>query len=283
MNQKASAVGQFEPLHDAHAIEQIQIIIGFSEPLGPEKISHVREAMNAFQDELPGETLLQSISLLVEQSPGATASASTQSQPNGFARLRAGPDAAIQTEVRIEPTAIRVRTTVYTRWATIWAQIGQYLRTIVGTFVENSKVTSVSLVFVDKFVWNGQADQCKPASLLRAASRHLCPHVFTAPDMWHSHTGAFSYADRHTKRLMNVNVDYLEEPGLKGPRRVVGIATVLTDMFNQPELEPLHILPGDAFSSLEERLGQLHDVSKDIFADVISDAMCDRIALVRGK
>ena len=87
--------------------------------------------------------------------------------------------------------------------------------------------------------------------------------------------------DAHTKRLLNVNVDYLDEQMVERPKRVINISTVLTDMLNQPGFAPLNLVPNEAFDKLQVRISQLHDLSKEFFKAVISDDMCKRIALFK--
>lgn len=194
---------------------------------------------------------------------------------------RMAPNGAVEAEARIDATSITFRTSIYTRWNTVWGQFGEYLKSIVGIYAGNSTATVASLTFVDKFVWIGEPAACQPKLLLRANSPYVCPYVYDSPDLWHSHTGAFLPVDPHTKRLLNVNVDYLDEQLVDQPRRVISISTVLTDMLNQPGYEVYNLSPDQAFDKMQSRLVQLHDLSKNYFSGVISDEMCKRIALSR--
>jgi uncharacterized protein (TIGR04255 family) len=276
----SQSTGRFEPIHDAHAIEQVQIAINFAQPLDDGLFGRVRLAMAAFKAELPGGSELQSIAIAFGQTPGFFAGPSGQIS-KGFLMQRMAPNGAIEAEVRIEANSITFRTTLYSRWNAVWGQFGKYLKSIVGIYAGNSSVMQVSLSFVDKFVWVGEHATCQPKVLLRPNSLYLCPYVYESPDLWHSHTGAFLRVDEHTKRLLNVNVDYLDEQMVEQPRRVINISTVLTDMLNQPGFTPHNLAPIEAFDKLQERLVQLHEQSKHFFGAVISDEMCKRIALSR--
>ena len=280
MNSTPSIAGIFEPIHDAHAIEQVQIAINFAVPLDESSFSQVRQSMDSFKPKLPGGSELQSFAIAFGQVPAILGGAPSQVLTKGFVMQRMAPNGAIEAEVRIEPTSILFRTTVYSRWNIIWDEFAQYLKPIIGTFAA-SPVMQVSLTFVDKFVWIGVPSLCRADLLLRAESQYLAPHIYEAKDLWHSHTGAFVAVDEHTKRLLNINADCLDEQTGDKQRRVVSISTILTDIFNQPGFTSLSLSPNDAFEKLQIRLGQLHNASKGCFGDVISDAMCKRIALSR--
>jgi uncharacterized protein (TIGR04255 family) len=280
MNSTSSTVGNFEPIHDAHAVEQVQIAINFAQPLGDGSFSQVRQAMEVFRTELPGGSELQSFAIAFGQAPALFAGSPGQMLSKGFVMQSMARNGAIEAEVRIEPSSIAFRTTLYSRWNAVWDQFARYLKSIIGTYA-GSPVMQVSLSFVDKFVWIGTPKSCKATLLLRPNSKYLCPHVYGSPDLWHSHTGAFIPVDEYTKRLLNINVDCLDEQIGEQARRIVSISTVLTDIFNQPGFTPLTLASNEAFDKLQERLIQLHDKSKHCFGDVISDEMCKRIALSR--
>ena len=92
----------------------------------------------------------------------------------------------------------------------------------------------------------------------------------------------FLRADDRTKRLLNVNVDCLDEfvPQTNENRRVVAITTVLTDMLDQPGFASSDVTEVTAMTELEDRMQTLHILDKDILANIICDEMVRRIALV---
>ncbi len=276
-----AAMGAFEPLHAAHAIEQVQIAINLARPLEANAFLLVREAMSSFAKDLPGTGDVQNITIAFGQQQPFFAGVPSQVISAGFLRQRLTPSGGIQAEVRCDPSSITLRTTVYTRWKDVWEEFGRYLKAVIGIYVRESPVMQVSLNVVDKFYWSGEPSSCQPKLLLRPNSRFVCPYVYDSPDLWHSHTGAFIPIGKLAKRLINLNVDYLDEQIGEQARRIVSIGTVVTDLLNQPGYEPLHLSPEEAFDKIDERVVELHVRSKDCFGDVISDGMCKRIALSR--
>lgn len=278
MNSLSPITGKFEPIHDAHAIEQVQIAINFLSPLDSTSMENVRSEISAFESELPGYSEIQRLAIGVTQTPGFINGPITST---GFVRFRTAANGVVLDELIIAPESITFRTTSYTRWVDIWTKFSRYLKAILEIYASKLVIAQVSLSFVDKFVWIGEVAACKPKLLLRPDSRYICPHIYAQDDLWHSHTGVFLRVDAYTKRLLNINVDYLDDLTTGQARRIVGISTVLTDMLNQPNYQAFNLTSGEAFDNLSTRMTALHNMSKTSFAHVISDEMCERIALVK--
>ena len=71
----------------------------------------------------------------------------------------------------------------------------------------------------------------------------------------------------------------LDEQGPEGGRRVVSIATALTDLMNQPGYAALDVSPESVESIVNEHMNQLHVVGKNLLGSIISEQMSKRIAL----
>ena len=190
------------------------------------------------------------------------------------------PDGTVAHELRVERTSLTFRTTLYSRWDAVWSQASRYFNTLVPLYAEQAGLSGISVNYVDKFVWSGNLSECRPNLLLRAESKYLCPYVYKAEDFWHSHTGAFIRVDKNTKRLLNVNVDYLDESRLSETRRIVAITTVLTDQLNQPGYELCAMERESVISFIDAHLQGLHKFGKEVFSNIINDTMSKRIALI---
>jgi hypothetical protein len=115
--------------------------------------------------------------------------------------------------------------------------------------------------------------------MLRPNSRFLCPNIYNAKDLWHSHTGWFERFDAATKRLVNVNVDFVETSTDDDMRRAIVIKTVLTDFLNQTGYERSNPNSAAALGIIEHHLDQLHNFCKEVLSDIIKEEMSTRIAL----
>jgi hypothetical protein len=169
---------------------------------------------------------------------------------------------------------------LYSRWDAVWSQANKYFRALVPHYGANAKIIGISLNYADKFAWSGNLAACKPKLLLRANSKYLAPHVYDAPDFWHSHTGVFIRVDKVTKRLLNVNVDHLDEYRAGNQRRIVSVTTVITDQFNQPGYDLCELAGDNLVQFVESHMQQLHVFGKEVFGNIINDEMSKRIALI---
>lgn len=269
--------GHFEPIHDAHAIEQVLFVLQIDQPLDDVNFAEVRKISEQIASELPGRAEIQGFALTIG-APGSVGPA--PSGPTvGSVFHRTAPDGTIESELRVERTSVTFRTSIYTRWDAVWTRAHRYFDAIVPRYIAQARVSGISLNFVDKFVWTGPTTECRPSLLLRSGSNYLCPHVYGAQDLWHSHTGAFLRVGDDTKRLLNVNVDYLDENRPDGLRRVLAITTVLTDLMNQPGYTSSKVAAKDAAGFVDAHMNQLHDFGKTVFGNIINDEMSKRIAL----
>lgn len=266
----------FEPLHSAHAIEQVIFVLQVEHELDDIGIKKVRDAADEVSTELPKKIDVQSMTFAIGPAamptppPGLT---------GGKIYQKIRPDGTVECEFRVERMSVIFRTLLYTRWAAIWEQARKYFDSVIPIYIANARISGISLNFVDKFVWDGPISECQPIRLFRPESKYLCPHIYETQDLWHSHTGAFYRIDNQTKRLLNVNVDYIDERKNEEARRVIVIGTVLTDMMNQPGYDPLTVATVDASKFFDSHMQQLHDFGKLVFGNVINNEMAQRIAL----
>lgn len=272
--------GHFRPVHAAHSIEQVVFSVHFDRQLPPENFAAVINAAEQFRGEMPGGGPIQGVSFAIG---GAGMPPPFFQQPmpiSGVMLTRTAPDGSIESELRVEQTSLSFRTTRYSRWATIWNTALRYFSVLLGSYIDaGALLTTVSQNFVDKYVWHGDANACDAEKLLRRDSAYIAAQVFNQRDLWHSHTGAFERVNAHTKRLMNINVDCLDEVVNVESRRVIVITTVLTDLFGQPGYDPIAVTSNDALAFITTQMLALHTENKRILAATITDAMATQIAL----
>lgn len=287
MSDGLSPKGQFEPIHAAHSIEHVVFVLRFESSLDDEIFAQVRNAAKKFETEadMPRREKQPGISFTV-QAAGQLPATSVQISGLMLQRMRA--DGSIEKELRFDHNSIAFKTSLYTSWDMVWLQAKSYFEALAPIYAPHTKIAGVGLNYVDKFEWVGDRAKCRVDDLLRVGSDYLCPHIFNAKDFWHSHTGVFIRADKQTKRLLNVNVDYLDENRADELCRVISVTTVLTDLFNQSTFDPLGV---SNYESLEvsaenivkffdDHITELHVFSKKIVGYVINDKMNKRIALI---
>jgi uncharacterized protein (TIGR04255 family) len=271
--------GRFEPIHDAHAIEQAVLAIQIDKVLDDVRIRAAVDLIQGrFGNDFSVRGELQSFAVAFGPLPAPVGPNRSPFGGTVFSKA-AHQGGLIESQLRMDRTSIVFQTTVYTRWDDVWGRVRNYLATALPIYAEEGHVVGINLNFQDKFYWVGDLSVYRPSRLLRAGSKYVCPHVYDAEDLWHSHTGIFLRADEQTKRLLNVNLDALDESTPQGPRRVVAITTGLTDQMNQLGYDAFDMNGDNLVGFINQRIPALHEFSKQTFKNVISDDMCARIGL----
>ena len=213
----------FRPVHAAHAIEQASLTVNFDRPLGDTKMSEVHKIASQFKAELPGIHSIQSgFPFMIGDPAIMKLPPFPQHNPSAMGVLmnRTAPDGSIESELRLEQTSISFRTSVYTRWPSFFGEASNYFSSVIRAYMSaGTGVANINITFVDKFIWNGDSNKCDPSLLIKKDSKYIANHVFSVNDLWHTHTGSFSSPDKKTKRLINVNIDCLDDVMEVTPRR----------------------------------------------------------------
>jgi hypothetical protein len=272
--------GYFEPVHSAHSIEQVVLVLHFDRPIDQQYLSAALVCAAQFKTLLPGVAPVLGGGIAIAF---GGQSIPMQMPPAGVVMSRSAPDGTIENELRIEQASITFKSTRYTRWSDIWGQAEKYYAALIGHYLDSgATLVSISINFVDKFVWNGSAKDFSPNLLLSKDSEFVAKHIFSLEDLWHIHTGAFIKSDAQTKRLMNINIDCLDEMVGLNSRRSISITTVLTDMFNQNGFEPLSLAQdsGEVMNFISAHMGALHAFDKEILGKTLVESMAKQIALI---
>lgn len=267
----------FEPIHAAHAIEQVAFVVQFDRPFNDSVFSDIKEISKQFETKLPGKMEIQSMSFALGSQPVIQ----PQQAPTGLILRRMAPDGSVEAELRIERNSLTFLTTLYSRWDAIWSQASGYFNILLPLYLAQNgvRLLAVSQNYVDKFSWAGVLADCAPHYLLRQESKYVSKHIFDTKEFWHSHTGCFIRMSNFVKRLLNVNVDFLDEPYREGSRRVISITTVLTDQFNQAGHDEYLANQQDTIAMINTRMQDMHLYGKEILRDLITHQMSQRIAL----
>lgn len=276
MTDRALPDPAFQPLHQAHAIEQVAFTVQFGAAVDAAVFNRIDEAISGTQPPWPKRSEIRTMVVALGPLPPPP------HPPAGegviFQRFRS--DGSIEEELRVDRQSVYFRTALYTRWNEIWGAARNYMDLVVSSYSESAPVALIGLNYIDKFVLQGPPESLALQRLFQEDSPYLSHQIFQQPDLWHSHTGAFERTDNTTRRLVNVNVDCLDEPAPGGvSRRLVAIATVLNDMFNQPQFDRLQLRPEEASDFVTVHMEALHTTSKSILRQMLTADMSRRIAL----
>lgn len=275
----AAAQDGFRPVHEAHAIEHLLTTIHFDRPIDDNAVRVANEVMAQFQGELPGRNEIRGMGFQIGPHGVLPLPASPPDAPNGVIRFLMDGRGVMVKELRVDRQSLVYRTQLYTRWDAVWAEIRQYIHTLLPR-LGIANISAYSLGYVDKFVWIGVPSACQPGLLFRPNSPYLTPKSLDATDLWHCHSGRFEAVTTQIKRLESVNIDCTDEPTELGqPQRVVRISTTITDIYNQPGYMAHQMNGMEAPAILDGAFPQLHDVLKRVFAQTVSDSISTQVGM----
>lgn len=266
----SSLVGvEFEPLHAAHSIENVQFILNFSTAISDADWPAVLETARSHKGALPGEIPVTSF----------TGTGTVQEGKPGIARRRAAPTGAIEEELVVTRGSLVYHTSKYDRWVGCWNRAREIFDSVLSAVPGGFVLSTIGQSVVDKFVHHGAPSRESLQNVLRKDSPYICSHVFECDDLWHSHTGAFIKHDPQTRRLRNINIDYLDDQISGLTRRTLAISIVVSDQFQQQGYDPNTLRITNTSTLINDHMENLHQENKMILSRLLTDKMVRRIAL----
>ena len=137
----SSLVGvEFEPLHAAHSIENVQFILNFSTAISDADWPAVLEATHRHKNALPGEVAVTSF----------TGTGTVQEGKPGIARRRVAPTGAIEEELVVTRGALVYHTSKYDRWVGCWNRAREIFDSVLSAVPGGVVLSTVGQSVVDK-------------------------------------------------------------------------------------------------------------------------------------
>lgn len=269
----------FVPIHDAHAIEQLNTTVIFARPLSDTEMRQATESMSAFEATLPGFGQIMGMGFSIGPQGVSPMMQNASEAPAGVLRTYTDPKGVVVKELKLERQALTFRTLAYTRWSTVWKEARNYFEVVLARVPNEVMLSGYTLSYSDKFIWHGVASEMDVNLLLRQDSEYITPKTFSANDLWHCHSGQFVRAKESVKRLIVVDCDCVDEQVFGANRRVVRIGTTLTELLNQPGFEQSTIPLPSSMNTLDEAFRILHNELKKVFSEIVSDAIAETVGL----
>ncbi|MBY5358636.1 hypothetical protein HFO97_01215 [Rhizobium leguminosarum] len=142
----------------------------------------------------------------------------------------------ISQQVEFQPTHLAYSTWTYKSWDKERETLTRLLLPAIETAVQSITIGAVRLQYLDRFVFDGDKAAVQARDLLNDETDLIAPNIFTAPDLYHSHTGRFDNVTSRSRRLSQVNVDSQDmlsdgQPDALAGRRTISLLTALEDQF----------------------------------------------------
>ncbi|MGO7331753.1 hypothetical protein [Rhizobium leguminosarum] len=252
-------------LHNSNAIEGAAITVRFLEPLSSMIAKKaVREveglaSSEGFMDKQP----LQQIQVQLNPRNSdilQTAMSGMLFQHNSLVRDatgNVGPQLMRQFVVQPEQAVMQI--SQYRGWEKEWPAANKMLAAALKIASAAVPIAAFRLEYLNRFLFEGAAEEGDVNELLQK-SDFIAPHVFEAPDLFHSHTGRFDQVSLSPpkRRLSQVNADLqiLGPPHPTAGNRTLALMLAVEWQFADPGLE---IDPPKVGEVTTEYFSCLHD------------------------
>jgi uncharacterized protein (TIGR04255 family) len=276
----------WQPLHlTTHSIETVTASVVFTEALTDVFWRKaVREGeSNANALGLTEKSSVSSIQFAIGQ--GLPAPVPAPMQPQAPQAIRLSRSLFVEgTEQRFVAETLSIGkldiayyTSTYTRWAAFFDRLRSLFTMPLPIALEAVRPQSLRLEYKDSFRYTGEGTPIAE-TLLREKSPLIAPHVFTQPELFHSHTGMFERSNQSDQRLIQLNID-ANEVWVQNEQRQARAVSIMTavqeNFFPRPE--------DSSWPSADALIGifdSMHERSSEIFRSVVSDEIGRRIGSI---
>ncbi len=269
MRKTITAMSQFTPINDDHAVESVGFQIFFNGVLGSDAIMLAHANHHLWREELPA--------LQFNNLEGIDAGAGPFPAMVSFSYLR--PDGTPAWQLRFEAQSVTVVCGRYTRWDKVWSVAQSLLKRALTAIVDaaslaETKMVGIKLQVADKF--EVPEEYWSPDGPLGRDSGYLPPMVFGVGPIWHNNTGWFEqYEAGPILHLLNsASVRNVDDPS------VPLISLTVTHLQEARLLNPISISPAESsFNAVEAIMSHFHSSNKALISSMLVDEMRTRIGL----
>ena len=252
----------WRPLHSQHAIERVRLIVQFNEQVPAKVVRKMSDALSGLRHEtrMVGPTPVQGFGFSMVQAEGGMI---PQPQPvtNGWQFTRNAANNAPLEAVVFDGMSLTYETTEYQKWDTFKRRTKKVLDDLLQTACQSVDFQSVSMEYIDRFMYVGTATEAAVDDLLIDIGPMLHASAASGKHLWHLHRGWFEELN-HGKALINQNFDAQEGlvAGKNAPMRSLQVLTKAELRADSLDL---------SIEKYEENLETLHNLTKSYFKAAI--------------
>ncbi|KAL0630282.1 hypothetical protein Q9L58_010871, partial [Maublancomyces gigas] len=259
-------------VHDRNAIEMMTAALRFREAipsLASKRILRAIEPAATFQgliNRQPIQSFQINFGTPNVQTPGQVLNGMVF-QKTSLVKVGEQVVNQLASQVQFQPTEIVFNSWIYNSWEKEREDIRAILKDAISIAADAVAIANIRLEYVDRFIFDGENSAFTARGLLREDSDLVSPHIFSAPDLFHSHTGRFDDVTEISRTLYQVNIDAqdVNNHQVLGSRRSIATTTAVEVQYNQG----LEIESKDAIDSYIASLDDLHSQVIDLFKKII--------------
>ncbi|MEP3776264.1 MAG: TIGR04255 family protein [Shimia thalassica] len=252
----------WKPIHPSHAIERVRIFIRFDDEV-PTKF--VRKLFRQAEQNLSSTDFHQlraKEERAIRLGPEGVLPERSDTDPLvGWELLRTNPSNQVLEAITFETNSLSYETADYSGWSSFRDRFVEVSNPVLIEVLDLVNIQAVSLEYVDRFLFEGKADEAAPGGLLADLESFLNDDALSGSVLWHLHRGW--YAGRGSDRyLVNQNFDAKEAKTTNSVERSVQLYTKIEKRIRQPEVDSNVLLPHLEF---------MHQQAVSVFASKLTD------------
>ncbi len=259
----------WKPLHEAHAIDRVRILVQFNSPLTDKTLTKAASPATSKFRELGFEEIQRASSTIQNlMIPNQGAPMPPESTENGWV-LKRSAAGVVEEEAGFRDGVFGYLSTEYGRWENLSKRFWDIFENSLTISLESIDIASVKLEYWDRFVFDGEATNADLNDLLLAFDPVIPRDVISGAALMHSHAGWF---EDHVGSpvLVNRNIDVIEEHNAEQKLRICNIFTLV-------EFRPNPLI--DSVQTCKDVLEHLHRRSLALFGSSVSEVQREKIGL----
>jgi uncharacterized protein (TIGR04255 family) len=261
----------WKPINEEHSIELVRLVLSFAPSLAEKATKTICECFGsvlASEGFTPsGDIVTQNVQLGDVPSK-FKADLSEQFFGRRFLRGSHGGLPAEALEVRQD--SISYESKQYDSWPRFLSNVVDVVLPIGTDFFKLTDISSVSLEYFDRYIFDGRPELATPGSLLNNLAGRLHSDAISGKEIWHIHRGWFE-TEKKFRYLVNQN--FKATNGKVNNSETVRSIEVFTKV--EAQLGPNFT----DFGMINEYLDDMHDRSKVLVSEILNDEMVEKVGL----
>lgn len=259
----------WKPLHPKHAIERVRVVARFQEALPSRFLRKLAADYEGSRLEL-GFT---SKNIRHGSQIALTASRIDVAAPDamiGWDWQRLSPANSPMETLFLEGQVLVHEMVEYDRWQHYKDRLEVVGLPVLGDILDVIDLASLTLEYIDRFVFHGEFTEARPDLLLKNVAETLHQDAASGFEPWHFHRGWFETTDG-LRLLINQNID--AQDGRMDNGSLARSVQVLTKTDFRPDKGEFD------FASIKSHLDIMHKRSIDLFKGILQPGLLPEVGI----
>jgi uncharacterized protein (TIGR04255 family) len=256
----------WKPVHEAHAIERVRLLLSFAEPVPARAIALAGEHVIADHRRWGLDTSERiSPSQQIMLAPNVTAQPAGN---EGYVFKKLDGENVVE-EVGFRAGLLGYMTTTYGRWDTLRSRVEAFFSPAIDRLKGVVDFADVQLEYWDAFLFDGELEMADARDILASRDVGIPEYALGPGRFWHNHTGWFEARDDEAF-LVNRNIGVASRQIDSAQNMSATIYSLVRRRAAEASIESDKI-----FSIIDI----MHKISNTVFGETISGEMRERIGL----